>query len=257
MNIHPTAIIDPSAVIDPTAVIGAYCIIGKNTTIGEHTVLKPHVIIGDNTTIGKRNEIYQFASVGEVPQDKKFKGEESYLEVGDDNRIRESCTFHRGTADGGGLTKIGNHNLFMVNTHIAHDCMIGDHNIFANNAGVAGHVHVGNHVIIGGQAGIHQFCRVDDYAMVGGASLILKDVCAFTTVSGNPAKVHGLNKEGMRRKDWDAETIEMLEKGYKLVFKEGLIKDEAIEALKELVEQEPKIALFIQSLQNSTRGLTR
>lgn len=257
MNIHPTAIIDPSAVIDPTAVIGAYCIIGKNSTIGEETILRPHVIIGDNTTIGKRNEIFQFASVGEVPQDKKFKGEESYLEIGDDNRIREACTFHRGTADGGGLTKIGHGNLFMVNTHIAHDCMVGDHNIFANNAGVAGHVHVGNHVIIGGQAGIHQFCRVDDYAMVGGASLILKDVCAFTTVSGNPAKVHGLNKEGMRRKGWSVETIEMIEKGYKLVFKSGLIKNEAIEALKELTEQEPKVALFIQSLQNSTRGLTR
>ncbi|MDO4895756.1 MAG: acyl-ACP--UDP-N-acetylglucosamine O-acyltransferase [Moraxella sp.] len=257
MSIHPTAIIDPSAVIDPTAIIGAYCVIGKNSTIGEHTVLKSHVIIGDNTTIGKRNEIYQFASVGENPQDLKFKGETTYLEVGDDNRIRESCTIHRGTADGGGLTKIGNHNLLMVNTHIAHDCMVGDHNIFANNVGVAGHAHVGNHIIIGGQSGVHQFCRIDDYAMIGGASLVLKDVCAFVMVSGNPTKTHGINKEGMRRKGWSAQTIATLDKAYRLVFRSGLVKDEAISRLAELVADEPKVELFIQSLQNSRRGLIR
>lgn len=257
MSIHPTAIIDKSASIHPTATIGAYCVIGKNTTIGEDTVLKSHVIIGDNTTIGKRNEIYQFASVGEAPQDLKFKGEETYLEVGDDNRIRESCTLHRGTADGGGLTKIGNHNLFMVNTHIAHDCMIGNHNVLANNVGVAGHAIIGNHIIIGGQSGIHQFCRIDDYAMIGGASLILKDVCAFVTVSGNPAKTHGINKEGMRRKGWSKETIAMLDKAYRLTFRTSLIKEQVIEALKELAKDEPKVDLFIHSLQNSQRGLIR
>ncbi|MBE9579314.1 MULTISPECIES: acyl-ACP--UDP-N-acetylglucosamine O-acyltransferase [Moraxella] len=257
MNIHPTAIIDPSAVIHPTAVIGAYCIVGKNTVIGEDTILKSHVIVGDNTTIGKRNTIFQFASIGEIPQDLKFKGETTYLEVGDDNTIRESCTFHRGTADGGNLTKIGNHNLFMVNTHIAHDCMVGDHNVLANNVGVAGHAHIGNYVIVGGQTGVHQFCRIDDYAMIGGASLILKDVCAFTTVSGNPSTVHGLNKEGMRRKGWSKETIETLDRAYDVMFRSGKIKADVIAELSTWVADEPKVALFIESLQNSKRGLIR
>lgn len=257
MNIHPTAIIDPTAVIHPTASIGAYCIVGKNTTIGEDTVLKSHVIVGDHTTLGKRNTVFQFASIGEIPQDLKFKGETTYLEVGDDNTIRESCTLHRGTADGGSLTKIGNNNLFMVNTHIAHDCVVGDHNVFANNVGVAGHAYVGHHVIIGGQSGVHQFCRIDDYAMIGGASLILKDVCAFTTVSGNPSKVHGLNKEGMRRKGWSKEIINTLDRAYDVVFHSGKIKVDVIAELSTWVADEPKVALFIKSLQNSKRGLIR
>ena len=229
MNIHPTAIIDPTAVIHPTASIGAYCIVGKNTTIGEDTVLKSHVIVGDHTTLGKRNTVFQFASIGEIPQDLKFKGETTYLEVGDDNTIRESCTLHRGTADGGSLTKIGNNNLFMVNTHIAHDCVVGDHNVFANNVGVAGHAYVGHHVIIGGQSGVHQFCRIDDYAMIGGASLILKDVCAFTT----------------------------LDRAYDVVFHSGKVKADVIAELSTWVADEPKVALFIKSLQNSKRGLIR
>lgn len=257
MSIHPTAIIDSSAQISSSAQIGAYCIIGKNSIIGDDTVLKSHVIIGDNTTIGQRNEIYQFASVGEVPQDLKFKGEETYLQVGDDNRIRESCTLHRGTADGGSLTKIGNHNLLMVNVHIAHDCMVGNHNVLANNVGVAGHTHVGNYTIIGGQSGIHQFCRIDDYAMVAGGSVIFKDVCAFTTVSGNPAKVHGLNKEGMRRKAWTSDTIQALEAAYDLVFRSGLIKADVIDALQKMLTDEPKVQFFIDSLVNSKRGLVR
>lgn len=256
-NIHPTAIIDPSANIHPTATVGAYCIVGRHSTIGEDTILKSHVIVGDNTTIGKRNEIFQFASIGEIPQDKKFKGETTYLEVGDDNRIRESCTFHRGTADGGNVTKIGSRNLFMVNTHIAHDCIIGDDNIFANNVGIAGHAHIGNHVIVGGQSGVHQFCRIEDYAMVGGASLILKDVCAFTTVSGNPAKVHGMNKEGMKRKGWSKETIAKLDDAYDLVFRSGKLKTEVIAELSAWVAHEPKVQLFIDSLNNSQRGLIR
>ncbi|TWV83950.1 acyl-ACP--UDP-N-acetylglucosamine O-acyltransferase [Moraxella sp. VT-16-12] len=257
MNIHPTAIIDPSAQIAPSAQIGAYCIIGKNSIIGDDTILKSHVVVGDNTTIGQRNEIYQFASVGEVPQDLKFKGEETYLQIGHDNRIRESCTLHRGTADGGGLTKVGNHNLLMANVHIAHDCMVGDHNVLANNVGVAGHTHVGNYVIIGGQSGIHQFCRIDDYAMLAGGSIIFKDVCAFTTVSGNPTKVHGLNKEGMRRKGWGSDTIRALEEAYRLVFRSKMIKEDVIKELQKMVADEPKVQFFIDSLINSKRGLIR
>lgn len=257
MTIHPSAIIDDSADIDPTAHVGAYCIIGKNVKIGAHTTLKSHVIVGENTTIGRHNEIYQFASIGENPQDLKYKGESTYLQIGDYNRIRESCTLHRGTGDGGGLTKIGSHNLLMVNTHIAHDCMVGDYNVLANNVGVAGHSHIGNYVIIGGQAGIHQFCRIDDYSMVGGASLILKDVAAFVLVSGNPAKAKGLNKEGMRRKGWSKETIAVLDEAYRIIFRQGLVVEEALRELENLLEAEPKVQLFINSLQCSQRGLIR
>lgn len=257
MTIHPTAIIDESAIIDDLAIIGPYCIIGKNSKIGAHTVLRSHVIIGENTTIGAHNDIYQFASVGENPQDLKYAGEPTYLEIGDRNRIREACTIHRGTAQDQGVTRIGNQNLFMVNVHIAHDCWVGDHNVLANNVGVAGHAYIGNHVIIGGQSGVHQFCRIDDYSMIGGASLIVKDVAAYVTVSGNPAKAHGINKEGMRRKGWSQETIKALDEAYRLVFRSGLLRDEALTELKKLVEAEPKVQLLIDSITNSKRGLVR
>ncbi len=256
-SIHPTAIIDSTADIDATAVIGPYCIIGKNSKIGAHTVLHRHVIVGENTTIGQHNEIYQFASVGENPQDLKYAGETTYLEIGDYNRIREACTLHRGTAQDNGITKIGSHNLLMVNVHIAHDCLLGDYNVLANNVGVAGHVVIGSHAIIGGQSGIHQFCRIDDYSMVGGASLVIKDVAAFVTVSGNPAQAHGLNKEGMRRKGWSKETISAIDEAYRLVFRSGLLKDEAVAELEKLAAHEPKVQLMINSLKNSQRGLTR
>lgn len=257
MPIHPTAIIDKTAIIDETAVIGPYCIIGKNSQIGAYTVLHRHVVVGENTSIGAYNEIYQFASIGENPQDLKYAGEKTYLQIGDYNRIRESCTIHRGTVQDQGVTKIGSHNLLMVNVHIAHDCMVGNHNVLANNVGVAGHAYIGHHIIIGGQSGVHQFCRIEDYSMIGAASLIVKDVAAFVMVSGNPAKVHGLNKEGMRRKQWSAQTIVNLDEAYRLFFRSGLLRDEALRELVKMVDKEPKLQLFINSIQNSKRGLVR
>ena len=232
-QIHPTALISPSAKIDETATIGPYCIVGDEVSIGAHTVLHRHVVVARLTRIGAYNQFYQFASIGEDPQDLKYAGERTWLEI-------------------------GNHNLLMVNTHIAHDCLIGDHNVLANNVGIAGHVTIGNHTIIGGNSGIHQFCTVDDYSLVGGASLILKDVAAFTMVSGNPAKAHGLNVEGMRRKDWSKETIDVLRQAYRTVYRSGLTTAQALEILKEeLLPQEPKIALLIDSLQKSRRGVVR
>lgn len=258
MTIHPTAIIDPSASIHPDAQVGAYCIIGRDVTIGADTILHPHVVVAKCTRIGERNEIFQFASIGEDCQDLKYKGEETWLEIGDDNRIREACSFHRGTVQDKALTKIGNRNLFMVNTHIAHDCIVGDDNVLANNVGVAGHVTIGNHIIVGGNAGIHQFCKVDDYSMIGGASLILKDVAAFNMVSGNPAKSHGLNIEGMRRKGWSKHTIDYLREAYRMMFRSGLTKEEAVTQLShDLLPYEPKVQLLIDSLLQSERGLTR
>lgn len=257
MHIHPTAIIDPTAEIHPSVKIGAYCIIGNDVTIGADSVLHSHVVVAKNTRIGERNEIFQFASIGEDCQDLKYQGEITWLEIGDDNKIREACSFHRGTAQDKGLTKIGSRNLFMVNTHIAHDCVVGDDNILANNVGVAGHVTIGNHVIVGGNSGIHQFCRIDDYSMVGGASLILKDVAAFNMVSGNPAKSYGLNIEGMRRKGWSKQTIDTLKDAYKIAFRSGLIKQEALDELQKLLTLEPKVQLLIDSLYHSERGLIR
>ena len=257
-QIHPTAIISDRAIIHDTAVIGPYCIIGEDVTIGAHSVLHRHVVVTKNTRIGEHNQIYQFASIGEDCQDLKYAGEPTWLEIGDHNIIREACSFHRGTAQDKALTKIGSHNLFMVNTHIAHDCVIGDYNILANNVGVAGHVSIGNHIIIGGNSGIHQFCRVDDYSLVGGASLILKDVAAFTMVSGNPASAHGLNLEGMRRKGWSKQTINLLRQAYKVVYRSGLTTKQAIIELEEkLLPQEPMIALLISSLEDSKRGVVR
>lgn len=257
-NIHPTAIIAPSAQIDESVKIGAFSMVGENVCIGANTVLHSHVVVKKNTRIGQENEIFQFASLGEDCQDLKYNGEETWLEIGDYNSIRESCSFHRGTVQDEGLTKVGSHNLFMVNTHLAHDVVVGDHNIMANNVGVAGHCHIGNHTIIGGNSGIHQFCHIDDYSLIGGQSLILKDVAAMVMASGNPAKAHGLNIEGMRRKGWSKDTINVLRQAYKVIFRSGLTTKQAIETLhNELLPQEPKIQLMIDSLQNSKRGVTR
>ncbi len=256
--IHPTALIDASAIIASDVQIGPYCIIGPNVTIAEGTKLHSHVVIGGFTRIGKFNEIFQFASVGEVCQDLKYKGEETWLEIGDYNIIREHCSLHRGTVQDHGLTKIGSHNLLMVNTHIAHDCMVGDHNIFANNVGVAGHVHVGNYVVVGGNSGIHQFCKIASYSMIGGASLILKDVPAYVMVSGNPAHAVAMNIEGMRRKGWSKDVIQGLRDAFKLIYKSGLTTEEAIQKIQaDILPQVQEAQLLIDSLQQSTRGIIR
>jgi UDP-N-acetylglucosamine acyltransferase len=256
--IHPTALIDPSAQIDPSVRIGPYSIIGPQVSIGAETVIGPHVVVDGFTRIGQRNRIFQFASIGAECQDLKYAGEETWLEIGDDNTIREACSLHRGTAQDHGITRIGNHNLLMVNTHIAHDCVVGDHCILANNVGVAGHVQIGDWVIVGGNSGIHQFCRLDAYSMVGGGSLILKDVPAYVMVSGNPSAAHGMNYEGMRRRGWSKETINALRLAFKTVYRQGLTTVQAIEVLsQELLPQHPQVQLLIDSLQQSTRGIVR
>ena len=254
--IHPTAIIDASAVIAADAKIGPYCIIGPNVTIGAGTQL--HLVVGGYTRIGEQNEIFQFASVGEVCQDLKYAGEETWLEIGDHNKIREHCSLHRGTVQDHGITKIGSHNLLMVNTHIAHDCVVGDHNIFANNVGVAGHVHVGDYVIVGGNSGIHQFCKIDSYSMIGGASLIVKDVPAYVMVSGNPAHAFAMNVEGMRRKGWSKNVIQGLRTAFKLIYKEGLTTEQALERIRaEILPEVAEVQLLIDSLEQSERGIVR
>lgn len=257
-QIHPTAIIHPSAQIAADVQIGAYSIIGEQVSIASGTQILSHVVVAGFTRIGKNNQIFQFASVGERCQDLKYQGEETWLEIGDNNIIREHCTLHRGTVQDQGITKVGSHNLLMVNTHIAHDCIIGNHNIIANNVGIAGHVHVGDHVIIGGNSGIHQFCRIDSYSMIGGASLIVKDVPAFIMASGNPAHAHGMNYEGMRRKGWSKETIEGLRQAYKILYRSNLTTQEAIVQISEqILPTVPEAKLLLDSLQQSQRGIVR
>lgn len=257
-QIHPTAIIHPSAQIAVDVQIGAYSIIGEQVSIASGTQILSHVVVAGFTRIGKNNQIFQFASVGERCQDLKYQGEETWLEIGDNNIIREHCTLHRGTVQDQGITKVGSHNLLMVNTHIAHDCIIGNHNVIANNVGIAGHVHVGDHVIIGGNSGIHQFCRIDSYSMIGGASLIVKDVPAFIMASGNPAHAHGMNYEGMRRKGWSKETIEGLRQAYKILYRSNLTTQEAIAQISEqILPTVPEAKLLLDSLQQSQRGIVR
>ena len=257
-NIHPTAIIDKSAVIAADVTIGPYCIIGPNVEIGTGTKLHSHVVVAGYTRIGKNNEIFQFASIGEICQDLKYKGEETWLEIGDNNVIREHSSLHRGTVQDEGITRIGHHNLLMVNTHIAHDCQVGSHNVFANNVGVAGHVHIGDYVIVGGNSGIHQFCKIDSYSMIGGASLILKDVPAYVMASGNPAHAFGLNVEGMKRKGWSKEVILALRQSFKLVYKDGLTTKEALERIREeVLPKASEVQLFIDSIEQSKRGIVR
>lgn len=255
--IHPTAIVDSRAELAADVEVGPYSIIGPDVVIGAGTRIASHVVIKGTTRIGANNQIFQFASVGEDCQDKKYRGEPTRLEVGDGNVIRESVTIHRGTVQDESLTSIGNDNLFMVGVHVAHDCVIGSNNIFANTCGIAGHVHIGDNVILGGMTGVHQFCRISSYSMASGCSLIVKDVPAYVMVGGNPAAAHGMNFEGMRRRGWSPETIGKLRKAYKIVFRESRTLDNALQELDAMLAECPELGVFIDSLKSSTRGITR
>ncbi|HEX4869560.1 MAG TPA: acyl-ACP--UDP-N-acetylglucosamine O-acyltransferase [Moraxellaceae bacterium] len=255
--IHPTAIIDPAARLAPDVEVGPYSIIGADVEIGAGTVVGPHVVIKGPTTIGARNRIFQFASVGEDPQDKKFAGEPTRLVIGDDNQIREYVSIHRGTVQDQGLTRIGSRNLLMTSVHIAHDVVMGDDCIVATGTGVAGHVHIGDSVILGGMTGVHQFCRIGSYAMTAGCSLVVKDIPAYVMVGGNPATAYAMNFEGMRRRGWSSETINTLKKAYRIVYRDKLTLEAAVTEAEKLVAECPEVQLFIDSLKASTRGIVR
>lgn len=255
--IHPSVIVDPSAVLAPDVEVGPYTVIGPDVEIGAGTVIGPHVVIGRLTKIGQRNRIFQFASVGEDGQDKKYKNEPTRLEIGDENVIREFCSIHRGTAQDRGLTQIADRNLFMTNVHIAHDCVIGSDCIIASGTGVSGHVHIGDQVILGGMTGVHQFCHIGSHAMTAGCSLVVKDVPAYVMVGGNPCKAYGMNYEGMRRKGWSPESINGLKRAYRIVYRDGLTLENALLELEKLVIEVPEVALFMDTLKASTRGIVR
>jgi len=255
--IHKTAEIDSRAELAEGVEVGPWTIIGPDVSIGPGTVIGPHVVIRGPTKIGANNHIFQFSSVGEECQDKKYKGEPTVLEIGDNNVIRESCTIHRGTVQDNSITRIGNDNLLMVNVHVAHDVMVGDHTIIANNASLAGHVHVDNHAVLGGYSAVHQFCHIGAHSICGAGSVVLKDVAAYTVVNGNTASAHGVNVEGMRRRGFSKETITALHRAYRIVFRKGLTVHDAIEEVKTLQYQGPELDVFIQSILSSTRGIVR
>lgn len=226
-NVHPTALIDASAQLGANVSVGAYSIIGADVEIGDNTWIGPHVVINGPTRIGCDNRIFQFASLGEQPQDKKYAGEPTTLEIGDRNTIREFCTFNRGTVQDAGATRIGNDNWIMAYVHLAHDCQIGDHTIFANNAQLAGHVHVGDWAILGGFTVVHQFVRIGAHCITGMGSILFQDVPPFVTAAGNPVAPHGINSEGLKRRGFSAESIAALKRAYKALYRNGLKLEEA------------------------------
>ncbi len=254
--IHATALIDDSATLADDVEVGAYTVIGPNVSIGAGSKIGSHVVVARNTRIGKHNRIYQFASVGEDPQDLKFNDEETWLEIGDRNCIRESCTLHRGTAQDSGVTRLGNDNLLMAYVHIAHDCQLANNIILSTQATIAGHVKVDDGAIIGGLVGIHQFCRIGAHCMLGGGSIILKDVPAYIMTGGNPASAYGMNFEGMKRKGYDKSVIDTLKEAYKIVYRKNLTMEVALQELEKLPSV-PQLALYIASLKSSTRGIVR
>lgn len=256
-DFHSTAIIDPSVKIAEGVTIGAYSVIGAGVEIGANTWIGPHVVINGPTTIGCDNKIHQFASIGEAPQDLKYDGEPTRLEIGDRNTIREFVTINRGTVGGGGLTKVGNDNLLMAYIHIAHDCQVGNHVIFSNNASLAGHALVGDYVILSGFTLVHQFCSIGDYAFSGMGSAISKDVPPYLMISGNPAAPHGLNKVGLKRRGFSDEQVCNLTKVYKTLYREGLSLEEATKRIGEMAEKHDEVKRFSAFLADSKRSIIR
>lgn len=260
-GIHSTAIVDPQAQLDDSVEVGAYAVIGPHVKIGAGTKVGPHVVIEGHTTIGCDNRIFQFASLGAAPQDKKFAGEPTRLEIGDRNTIREFCTFNLGTVQDGGVTRIGNDNWIMAYVHIAHDCQLANNIILANNATLAGHVHLGDWVFLGGFSTVHQFCHIGAHAMTAFTAAVSQDVPPFVTAAGNRAVPAGINSEGLKRRGFTPEQISAIKRAYKLIYRAGLSLDDAKAALLQeegkSPEAAPHIRLLREFLESSTRGIIR
>ncbi|MDH5571191.1 MAG: acyl-ACP--UDP-N-acetylglucosamine O-acyltransferase [Gammaproteobacteria bacterium] len=257
MAVDARAVIDSGARLADNVSVGPFSVIGAGVEIGEGTTIGPHVVINGPTTIGRDNQIFQFASIGEVPQDKKFHGENSRLIIGDRNTIREFVTINRGTEDGGGETRIGNDNWLMAYIHIAHDCIIGNHTIFSNGASLAGHVVVDDYAILGGFTLVHQFCTIGRHAFCGMGSAIGKDVLPYVIVNGNPAHAHGINTEGLKRHDFCKETIHIIRDAYKLIYRSNLTTEDVKPKLIELAKSSKELQPMIDLLERSTRGIVR
>jgi UDP-N-acetylglucosamine acyltransferase len=259
--IHPTALIDRQAELDSTVSVGPYSIIGPHVKIGARSTVGAHCVIEGHTTIGCDNQIFQFNSLGTVPQDKKYAGEPTELVIGDHNTIREFCTFSLGVPAAGGVTRVGHHNWIMAYTHIAHDCQVDDHTTLANNTTLGGHVHLADWVTVGGLVGIHQFVKVGAHAMVGFGSAVSQDVPPYMMVDGNPLAVRGVNSVGLRRRDFNAARLGAVKQMHKLLYRQGRTLEDARAAITALAIENPEaagdIALMNEFLANATRGIAR
>jgi len=255
--IDPRAIVSPKARIAEGVEIGPYTVIGDGVEIGENTWVGPHAVINGPTTIGRDCKVFQFASIGDAPQDKKYKGEPTRLEIGDRNVFREFCTINRGTVSGHGVTRIGDDNLFMAYAHVAHDCVVGDKCVMANYSVLAGHVEIGDWVILAGYAGVHQFCKVGAHAFLGNNAAVTRDVPPYLLVSGTPAEPKGVNSEGLKRRDFSPEQIANIKNAYRVLYRSGLKLAEATEKLKELAQTQPEVQPFVDFLARVTRSIVR
>jgi len=255
--IHPTAIVHPGARLAGGVEVGAYTIIDEHVEIGAGTSIGHHCVITGHTRIGVGNRISHFVSLGEAPQDKKYAGEPTRLEIGDGNTIREFCTFNRGTAQDAGVTRLGDGNWIMAYVHLAHDCQIGNGTIFANNAQLAGHVHVEDFAILGGFTVVHQFCRIGAHCITAMGSIVLQDVPTYVTAAGNPAKAHGINAEGLKRRGFSGDRIEALRRAYKTIYRSGHTLEEAKRLLVEQSEGMPEVHILLEFLGRVTRGIVR
>ncbi|MCC5824910.1 acyl-ACP--UDP-N-acetylglucosamine O-acyltransferase [Alkalimonas sp.] len=255
--IHPSAVIEPTAQLGNNVRVGPFSYIGPDVILGDDCIVESNVVIKGPSIIGRGNHFFQFASIGEACQDKKYKNEPTELIVGDFNIFREGCTVHRGTIQDEGKTVIGSHNLFMNYTHVAHDCVIGSNVIYANNASTAGHVHVGDWVILGGMSGVHQFCHIGAHSFIGGGSIVLKDVPPFVMANGSPATPVGINTEGLKRRGFTAETLLDIRRAYKEIYRKGHTVAEAVAALASHSESSAEVRRLTQFIEQSKRGIIR
>ncbi|RCX24834.1 acyl-ACP--UDP-N-acetylglucosamine O-acyltransferase [Thioalbus denitrificans] len=255
--IHPSAIIDPKAELASDVEVGPWTLIGPGVQIDAGTRIASHVVIKGPTRIGRDNRIFQFASVGDDPQDKKYAGEPTRLEIGDGNVIRESCTINRGTEQGGGVTRVGDDNWIMAYCHIAHDCQVGDHTIFANNASLAGHVEVGDWAILGGFSAIHQFVAIGAHSFLSMCSVVRQDVPPYVTVAGDSARARGLNSEGLRRRGFSDRALRQLREAYRILFRRNLTLADALEQLRVLAGDSDEVRLLVDFLERTSRGIVR
>jgi UDP-N-acetylglucosamine acyltransferase len=256
LQIHPTAIVDPAAQIGPGSVIGPYCVIGSNVLIGEGCWLQHHVTLCGPMRGGARNKFYAYCSIGQQTQDLKYRGEPTYLEIGDENTFREFVTVNRSTT-GEGRTRIGSRGNFLAYSHIGHDCQVGDEVVFSNNGTLAGHVHVGDNAVMGGLTAVHQFCRIGRFAITGGCSKIVQDVPPFMIADGNPAEIRGINQIGLERKNFPNETIRLIKDTFRLIYRSKLNTAQAVEAIRRELSQTDEIRQIVEFIESSERGIIR
>jgi UDP-N-acetylglucosamine acyltransferase len=255
--IHPTAIVHPGARLASDVAVGPYAVIGDEVEIDAGSSIGAHTVIQGPTRIGRDNRIFQFASLGEIPQDKKYRGERTALEIGNGNTIREFCTFNRGTVQDAGVTRVGDDNWIMAYVHIAHDCQVGSHTVFANNAQLAGHVHVGDHAILGGFTGVHQYVHVGAHVITAVGTVVLQDIPPFVTAAGNTAKPYGINAEGLKRRGYNAETIAQIKRAYKTLYRSGLSLQDARREIARQLTECAALKPLVDFLDQSSRAIIR